>query len=404
MGERERVRKPDEPEKKESVVGKVKSAYGDAKDAAELPGVLFPGSEPKLGPFAQRVEDGLTPFSIPSRGLGEPGGIIPGSSAHMSENLRGKSDGYKGANALKMAWSLGSGVAADLEEGKNPGKNLAKNLGSSVAGSVEGDMLKMSGSGALAKGGGAVSAANAAAKMLGAPEELTGAVDAATMPLSMVSHTISEGAGAHYSILDSAARAAAGDENWLDPLEEHNKQGVQTASPFQPLYWLGEAASGGWDDLANRMTGEEGRTGKMGTFVEAGNYWGDVMWGDRSLSNELSDIGSFLWGGVSGEGGIKGAGKAAGSAIGEAGSYWGDVLTGKGNLGKDLGDSWDFASDWASKNVTLENAQGVAEGITRKVGGDKLVGMTREAGDYWGDVLTGDRSFGSDAKEMADFA
>lgn len=340
----------------------------------------------------ERVKQGLSPFT----NSGLPGqGITPGSGAHISENLNA-------GGILNLIGSVGLPLVSDIGSGKDAsaiGKNASKNLAGYVGGSVEGDMMSLSGMGGLGGAASTVGTLNTAAKFLGAPEEITGSVDAAMMPLSPVSSTLSEGAGAWHSILESGASAAAGDANWDKALQEHQAEGVKTASPFQPLYWAGEALSGGWDDLSRRMIGKEGRSGGMGTFVEAGNYWGDVMSEDGKFSRDMSDIGSFIWGGVSGEGGLKGGLKAGKEAISDAGSYWKNVIGGKGNLGADLNQIGDFISEKA----TAENALSVAEGITRKVGGDWLVGQTREASKYWGDVMSGEGQLGKDLREIGSY-
>jgi hypothetical protein len=375
------------------------SPTGNAEPASVAVPAVAPAVAPAAVPSvreamsAERVEQGLSPFT--NSGFPAAGSIDVGSGAHIRENLNS-------AGALSIIGSVGMPLISDIGAGKSAeaiSKNASKNLASTVGGAVEGDMLKLAG---LGKTGGAASTIgtiNTAAKMLGAPQELTGSVDAAMMPLSPVSTTLSEGAGAWHSILQSGASAAAGDANWDKALMEHQEEGVKTASPFQPLYWAGEALSGGWDDLSRRMIGKEGQSGEMGTFVEAGNYWADVMFEEGKFSRDMSDIGSFMWEGASGEGGIKGGLKAGREAVGEAGSYWKNVLTGKGNLMSDLGEIGGFIKE----NATAENALSVAEGITKTVGGDWLLGKTREASDYWGDIMMGEGNFGRDMAEIGSY-
>jgi len=43
------------------------------------------------------------------------------------------------------------------------------------------------------------------------------------------------------------------------------------------------------------LTSSEAARGDYGTFVEAGNYWGDVFAGERSLGSDLGEIWDWIW-------------------------------------------------------------------------------------------------------------
>ena len=80
----------------------------------------------------------------------------------------------------------------------------------------------------------------------------------------------------------------------------------------------------------------------------AGSYWGDILSGRGSLGRDLREIGGFLRQNVTGEkvlGGLQSAGEALTRTVGgdklvgltrQAGDYWGDILSGRGSLGRDL--------------------------------------------------------------------
>lgn len=326
------------------------------------PPATLPPSSPPPAPTAHPPGGGASqavtplaeslPSAAPSAAAAEQTALVALEQAAPS----GESALASTADDLTPATKSGGGTLGKILGGANYGLQFLGNmmsgqdLGESAFGAAAGGYV-----GNRVSGGGwdtAINLANAGLQLLGAPKEITGYTQmAADATPSGFATSVASNAGR--GLWNLGEGLFSGDWSGIQKQGQdilHGKSG----SALQGWGMMTDLVTGG---DTNWMTGEAAKRGDYGFAVQLGNQIGDDWYdlteqygGFGGVFKEFgSELGSFLWEGATGKGGIKGAANWVGDQASDA---WDWTKGAVSDAGSAIAGAAESAYDWASDTAS----------------------------------------------------